>query len=247
MKVKEFLLRATNIPFQLSRSRNLALASWRSVAQDEFSQFYRIVCSYTYCCNTRLFALYQAIQSIEAQNVLGDIVECGTARGGSAALMGLTLNALNANRTLWLFDSFEGIPAPTENDPDRDIAQNYTGDLRGELTEVESLFSRLGILPNTRLVKGLFNDTLPEAEVENIALLHIDSDWYDSIMVCLECLYDSISIGGIIQFDDYGYWEGARKAVHDFMNRYDLNDPMIVIDYEGRQWIKTKNRTLREE
>jgi O-methyltransferase len=245
MMIKEFLLRATNFPFLLSRTRSFALGSWRSISHDEFSKIYRTVRPYTMCCNTRLYALYKAIKSLENQNLPGDIVECGTAQGGSAALMGLTLKSINANRTMWVFDSFEGIPAPSDNDPDQDIAKNYIGSFRGDYTAVESLFSKLNILPKTRLVKGLFQDSLSTAEIKNIALLHIDGDWYDSIMVCLECLYDNVSVGGIIQFDDYGYWKGARKAVHDFMNRYDLNDQLIVIDYEGRQWVKSKNRSLK--
>jgi len=242
MTLKEFYLRATNISFQLSRAKSFVLASWRSVARDEFSVFYRIVRPYTLCCNTRLFALYSAIKLISVQNLPGDIVECGTARGGSAALMGLTLKSLKEKRVLWLFDSFEGIPEPTENDPDREIAQNYTGEFKGEQSEVESLLTKLDIRTNTKLVKGLFHETLEKSEIKEIALLHVDGDWYDSVMECLECLYDQVSIGGVIQFDDYGYWEGARKAVHDFMDRYNLNDELIIIDYEGRQWIKSRHR-----
>nr|CRH05955.1 putative Macrocin-O-methyltransferase [Candidatus Magnetococcus massalia] len=244
MKLKEFMLRASNIPFQLSRGRSLFLACWRRMAQDEFSHFYQKIHGYTYCCNTRLRALYDALHTIEAQKVKGDVVECGTARGGSAALMGLTLTSLGSERSLWLYDSFEGIPAPTQNDPDLEIAQHYAGDFQGELDQVQALFSQLKIEGRTEFVKGLFDETLPAAQVEQIALLHIDGDWYDSIMITLESLYDRVSIGGVIQLDDYGYWEGARKAVHDFMDRYGLDDPLVVVDYEGRQWIKSQERKV---
>ncbi|MEG3641381.1 TylF/MycF/NovP-related O-methyltransferase [Magnetococcus sp. PR-3] len=244
MEFKEFVRRASNVPFQLSRGRNFFWACWRSIAQNEFSHFYRKVHGYTYCCNTRLKALYDAVHEIEVQKIKGDVVECGTARGGSAALLGLTLKTVGSERSLWLFDSYEGIPAPTQNDPDLEIAQHYTGDFQGELGQVKALFSRLEIGERTEFVKGLFDETLPTAKVEQIALLHVDGDWYDSIMITLESLYDRVSIGGIIQFDDYGYWEGTSKAVHDFMDKYGLDDPLVVVDYEGRQWVKTREREV---
>lgn len=90
----------------------------------------------------------------------GDVVECGAARGGSAALIGLTLNRLHARRRLWVFDTFEGLPPPTLDVPDFEIAKLYTGECRGELDEVAALFERFGILSNTRFVKGLFQETL---------------------------------------------------------------------------------------
>ncbi len=231
-----------NIPFLLSRGRIISLGIWRFLSPNEFSQYYRRIHRYTMCWNTRLYALYEAINTIEDKNIKGDIVECGSARGGSAALMGLTLKGLNSKRTLWVYDSFNGIPSPTDNDPDKDLADHYTGCFKGDYKEVESLFSRLGILLNSRLVKGLFQDILPKSKVRKIAVLHVDGDWYDSVMSCLENLYDKVSIGGVIQFDDYGYWEGARKAVDDFMEKNTLKSPLLVVDYEGRQWIKSKER-----
>jgi predicted O-methyltransferase YrrM len=172
------------------------------------------------------------------RDIPGDVVECGTARGGSAALMGLTLERLGAPRTLWVFDTFEGIPPPTADDPDEEIARLYTGSFRGDRAEVEALFGRLGILARTRLVKGLFQDTVPAAAVGAIAVLHLDGDWYESVKVCLDHLYDRVSPGGVIQIDDYGHWEGARKAVDEFMSRRAIAAPLRYVDYTGRQFVK---------
>jgi len=175
---------------------------------------------------------------VTARHIPGDVVECGTARGGSAALMGLALKEAGAARTLWVFDTFEGIPAPTVADPDHEIATLYTGAFRGGLDEVQDLFRRLGILDRAKLVKGLFQDTVPRSDVRAIAVLHLDGDWYDSVKVCLEYLYDRVSPGGIIQIDDYGHWQGARKAVDEFMTARHITVPLRYLDYTGRQLIK---------
>jgi hypothetical protein len=188
--------------------------------------------------DARLRGLYAAIQHVAEQQVPGAIVECGTARGGSAALLGLALKRFNERRPLWVFDTFEGMPPPTAADPDYELAAPYTGHFRGELAEVTSLFARLEILENARLVKGRFEDTIPQADIAKIAVLHIDGDWYESVKVCLDQLYDRVSPGGVIQIDDYGHWEGARKAVDEFLLARHIPQALRYLDYTGRQLLK---------
>jgi predicted O-methyltransferase YrrM len=174
-----------------------------------------------------------------SHEIPGDIVECGTARGGSAALMGLTLKRLNASeRKLWVFDTFEGLPSPTADDPDFEIAKLYTGTCLGSIEDVSASFDRLGISGQVELVKGLFQDTLPKARIGKIAVLHIDGDWYDSVKTCLENLYDRVVEGGVIQIDDYGFWKGARKAVDEFFQSRSIIADLKHLDYSGRQLIK---------
>lgn len=153
-------------------------------------------------------------------------------------MMGLTLKALGGDRPLWVFDTFEGIPPPSAEDPDRAIAELYTGSCKSELAEVETLFDGLGILGRSRLIKGLFHETLPEAQIGTIAVLHLDGDWYESVKVCLEHLYDRVSPGGVVQIDDYGHWQGARKAVDEFMRLRSITAPLRYLDYTGRQLVK---------
>ena len=98
-----------------------------AISRDEFFNFHAAVRPYTECGNVRLRSLYHAVRHVVSHDVPGDIVECGVARGGSAALLGLTLQSLGAQRLLWAFDTFEGLPPPSAGDPDRDIAQLYTG------------------------------------------------------------------------------------------------------------------------
>lgn len=204
--------------------------------EQAFYQLYTTVFDYTILSTDRLRGLYRAVMTAIEKNIPGDVVECGAARGGSAALMGLTLKALGANRTLWVCDTFEGIPQATADDPAE--AQAYTGQFRGEIEDVESLFSVLGIMENCKLAKGLFQETLPSLGIGAISVLHLDGDWYESTKCGLENLYDKVVPGGFIQIDDYGHWAGCRKAVDEFFQGRGLNPVFTVLDYTGVQFRK---------
>ncbi len=239
MDIREFLSRAQNIEFVTSGLRNVAFKSWHSIAPGEFAQNFRKVREFTMASNACLRALHDGVSQVIGAGVAGDIVECGTARGGSAALLGLAMQARDADRRLWIFDSFEGMPEPSRNDPDEELARKYVGTCKGSIEDVSALLDRLGLLPRTTLVKGLFQATVPTAPVARVALLHLDGDWYDSVLVCLQALYDKVSPGGIVQIDDYGFWQGARKAVHDFFAQRGQPVPALRhIDYGGRQFTK---------
>jgi O-methyltransferase len=200
-----------------------------------FARDYKKVYQRTMCSHARLRSLYDGVLEVTAKSIAGDIVECGTARGGSAALMGLALKGNGHSKRLWIFDTFEGLPAPTTEDPLD--AQAHTGGCRGDIAEVRSLMEQLGV-SNVELVKGLVQDTLPATQTGRIAFLHIDTDWYDGVRACLETLYDRVSVGGIIQIDDYGYWSGAKKAVEEFFERRQISPRLVRIDYAGRRFSK---------
>jgi hypothetical protein len=236
--LREVLHRFSDPRFVVDSGVRALTQVWDLISPLPFSVLYRKVRSSTMCSNARLRALHEGCKDIVKRDIPGSIVECGCARGGSAALMALTLKQLHANREVWLFDTFEGLPAPTANDPDFEIADAFTGTCVGTIEDVRSLFVALKLEKNAHFVKGLFQDTLATANVGPIALLHIDGDWYDSVRVCLEVLYDKVSPGGIIQFDDYGYWQGARKAVDEFVQRRGIRDSLRKIDYSGRALLK---------
>jgi hypothetical protein len=221
-----------------SEVRDLVMHLRNSVASDEFARVYRTVRPYTMAGEARLRGLYQAIEHVSADRIPGAVAECGAARGGSAALLGLAVKRFHERRPLWVFDTFEGLPPPTAGDPDYQTAALYTGTCRGDLEEVTRLFERLDILDNAKLVKGRFEDTLPLSQTGPLAVLHIDGDWYESVKVCLVQLYDRVSPGGIIQLDDYGHWEGARRAVDEFMTARGISAPLQYLDYTGRQLVK---------
>ena len=235
---REVLHRARDPRFVADSAVRLATQGWDLVSPSEFSAMYRQVRAHTMCSNARLRGLYRALQYVVGGGIPGDVVECGTARGGSAALMALTLRHLGSRRNLWLFDTFEGLPAPTSKDPDFELAALFTGTCLGTLDEVRGLFDRLNVADDVHFVKGLFQETLPLAPLSQIALLHIDGDWYESVRACLDSLYDKVVPHGVIQLDDYGYWQGARKAVDEFLDERGIQAPLQRLDYSGRFFIK---------
>jgi O-methyltransferase len=178
---------------------------------------YPLVADHTWLPPARLKALEQHVAYIERQRVPGAVVECGVAAGGSAAVLGMALDRWASQRALYLFDTFEGLPAPSENDPDYEKAVQWTGQCRGTLEDVQSFFAELR-MSKTRLkfVPGLFQDTLPQTATGSIALAHLDGDWYESTLTCLKAVWPQLSVGGVMQLDDYGTWQGCRTATDEF-------------------------------
>jgi len=235
---KEILHRVRDPEWAADCALRVLMQAWDSISAGEFSRLYRRVRRRTMCSNARLRGLYRGVRRVVESGIPGDLVECGCALGGSAALMALTLRQLGASRDLWLFDTFEGLPAPTAGDPDFEIANLHAGSCLGTIDEVGHLFAELQIDDGVRFVKGLFQETLPTAPVSTIALLHIDGDWYESVKACLDNLYDKVVPGGIIQFDDYGFWKGARRAVDEFLDSRQIRTPLVKLDYAGRVLVK---------
>ncbi len=223
--------RLRDVPWRLAR---LSDAVWPGT----FARLYPTVRPFSMCSDARLRSLYRAVRYVVHRHIAGDLVECGAARGGSALLLALTAARLGDPRRTWIFDTFEGLPEPSLDDPDFAEARRYVGTCRGELDEVEALFARAGLRDRAVFVKGLFQDTLPVTPVPRIAVLHLDGDWYDSVRVCLHHLYDAVAPGGVIQIDDYGHWAGARKAVDEFFRHRAIPARLRYVDYTGRTFTK---------
>lgn len=236
-RLEELMRRGRSFAWVLSILDDAMLRVRLLAQRTPFAADWRRVRRRTMIGPRRLIALANAVEAVIQYQVPGDVVECGVARGGSAALLALTMVRFQAKKALWLFDTFEGIPAPTLEDPDYRIAKRYTGKFRGEIDDVRCLLDQCG-LKNLHITPGLFEETVETAAVRSISLLHIDGDWYQSVLCCLEGFYDRVAPGGLIQIDDYGHWEGARKAVDTFRQRRRITAPMKVIDYSGRQWTK---------
>jgi O-methyltransferase len=175
--------------------------------------------------------LAHRLGSVLDAGVPGDVVECGVWRGGSSFLMAELLEARGDDRTVWMFDSFEGLPPPEEVDGARaaEWAANpdnpwYFDNCRADVEDVLASAERLGVAGRTRIVKGWFEETLPahRDEIGTIALLRLDCDWHDSVITCLETLYDQVAPGGLVVIDDYHVWEGCTIAVHEFLGRRSL-------------------------
>jgi hypothetical protein len=202
-----------------------------------------IVEPYTMAGYARLINAYDVVRRAEDAGIPGAIVECGVFKGGAAAMMTM---ASSPARIVWLFDSFEGLPEPTAEDGAK--AVEYAGDRGGgvlqpidrcvgplELVE-ELFFDKLHVGRERVMIrKGWFQDTLPLAkhEIGPIAVLRLDGDWYESTKVCLDNLYDLVAPGGFVIIDDYGYWEGCRRAVDELIAARHLRIELIPIDDSG--------------
>jgi O-methyltransferase len=189
----------------------------------------------------RLKSLDALARTIDTEKMPGDIVECGTCNGGSAAILARVAAASPMRRHVWLLDSFEGLPPATENDGE--FAAEYTGLCAGSPQRVREVMSRVGVPESTfTMVPGWFQDTLPTFQANPIALLHIDADWYDSVKIVLETLYDRVSPGGFVVLDDYGYWEGCRHAWHDFETARGLKVHLNDVDGIGAYFQKPRDQ-----
>lgn len=152
----------------------------------------------------------------------GDVVECGVWRGGMSA--GLA-TVLSKQRTYYLFDSFEGMPKPMELDGES-AASWFTGkmpDFYYNNCFAEEHFAE-AIMKETgkpfKIQKGWFKDSFPHFHISNpIAVLRLDADWYDSILLSLEKFYPFMVEGGIVLIDDYYMWDGCSRAVHDYFSK----------------------------
>ena len=210
----------------------------------------RRVAPYTMTTPPRVYALVRAVEYVVARGIRGAFVECGVWRGGSMMAAALTLLRLGVtDRELYLFDTYEGMTPPT----DFDVKPG--GERAADLLETEPRDSDvwaiasledvreavLGVgYPEERIhfVKGAVENTLPEAAPALIALLRLDTDWYESTRHELVHLYPRLVAGGVLILDDYGYWQGARKAVDEYFARHDAPLLLNRIDHTGRVALK---------
>jgi O-methyltransferase len=207
---------------------------------------------FTMTSDERISALCHAVRYVTKHGIPGDIAECGVWRGGSMMAAALTLlGERDLARTLYLFDTFEGMPPPT--DIDRAAESGKSAALLLEAADESSLIVARAPLDDVRanlastnypadrirFIKGRVEDTIPREAPERIAILRLDTDWYASTRHELIHLYPRLSVGGVLVIDDYGHWEGARKAVDEYINDNRLRLLLQRIDYTGRIAVKT--------
>jgi O-methyltransferase len=193
----------------------------------------------TMTSSEKLYGLIQATRYVVRHSIPGDIVECGVWRGGSMQAVALTLLEEGAtDRHLHLFDTFEGMPPPTEKD------RRVDGASAADLLETQDRDSTLWAIASLEEVEeamrevpyphelvhfhqGLVEETIPEQAPERISILRLDTDWYESTRHELEHLYERITPGGVLIIDDYGHWLGARRATEEFLEQ--MGEPLLLL------------------
>lgn len=215
---------------------------------------YSKVKPYTMTSAERIYGLIEAVKYITRYEIEGAIVECGVWKGGSMMAVAKTLKAEKADtRQLYLYDTFEGMPPPTEADKDFsgvDAAARLKEESNNKkesyiwaysaLDEVKAAMALTQYNPERiQYIQGKVEDTIPASIPDKIALLRLDTDWYESTKHELEHLFPRLAKNGVLIIDDYGFWKGSRKAVDEYFAG--LNMPVLLnrMDDTGRICIKT--------
>ncbi|WP_413432512.1 TylF/MycF/NovP-related O-methyltransferase [Crateriforma spongiae] len=210
------------------------------------------VCPFTMTSTERLHGLCEAVRYVSETGIEGDIVECGVWRGGSMmAVAKMLASCGDFQRDLFLFDTFEGMSEPTENDVDN-RGNTAADQLESEdpndpksvwcvssLDEVRTNMATTGYpTAKTHFIVGKVEDTIPQTLPEKISLLRLDTDWYESTRHEMEHLFPRLADGGVLIIDDYGHWEGARRAVDEYFEQHGIHMMLNRLDYTGRIGIK---------
>lgn len=196
--------------------------------------------SLTMVANDRLENVKYLIENIIINHIKGDIVECGTWRGGVMAFARSILNIYNdKNRIVRLFDTFKGFPClPNsqyiyEREWCKDKIMNDNS-----LENVKESFFKLNLLKGVLFYKGLFNETIKDDLINEIAILRLDADSYDNTLFLLNKLYCKVKINGFIIIDDYSDWKSCKKAVNFFRDTNKIYEKIIVIKSGSAYWKK---------
>jgi O-methyltransferase len=210
----------------------------------------RAVREFTMTSPERVAALCNAVRYVARAGVPGDVVECGVWRGGSMMAIARTLMAAgDTERHLHLFDTFEGMPPPSDEDvnfsglpAEQELRESDKSSRVWAIATLDDVTRAVGSVgyPHQRIryVAGRVEDTIPRDAPERISLLRLDTDWYESTKHELVHLFPRLSAGGVLIIDDYGHWQGARKATDEYLAEAGVHLLLNRIDYTGRIALK---------
>jgi hypothetical protein len=195
----------------------------------------------------RLDDLQSCVEQVVADRVEGDLIEAGVWRGGASILMRATLDSLGAtDRTVWLADSFQGLPRPDEGFPeDRELDLSWIGFLAASVDEVRTHFVRFGCERGLNFVEGYFDESLQALRGQRWSLVRIDGDTYESTWIALDTLYPSLAKGGYLIVDDYQFLDECRAAVDDFREKHTIEEPVEMIDQLGARWRRDSDEPIQ--
>ncbi len=250
MKKKFNHLMGTIFGYQFTKSSGLSTDP--IIDTDEyFQKLYIEIKPYTMTSMLKCYALYKAVKYIVKAEIPGDFVECGVWKGGSAILIARVLRDLGVtDRKIYMYDTYSGMVKPSLHDKTVEssrknpvkIWQSAQKKAHNEwcLASFEEVQENIRVagydVDNFILIKGTVEETIPQNIPQKIALLRLDTDWYESTRHELSHLYPLLEKAGILIIDDYGYWAGQRKAVDEYFNKI----PFLLhrIDKGGRIGVK---------
>ena len=206
------------------------------------------VSSLTMTSPERILALCNSVEYLIESGIEGDFVECGVWRGGSMAVAAKTLKQIGgSDRTIWMYDTYDGMSEPTDQDVDyqgqtadklmaeQDRADGMSVWCCSSLEQVKTTMMETDYpVDQIHFVQGKVEDTLPRCVPDRTALLRLDTDWYESTKCELEFLFPKLVPGGVLIIDDYGHWEGCRRAVDEYFEQNNIRMLLNRIDYTGR-------------
>jgi hypothetical protein len=182
------------------------------------------------------------LRDVIKNNIPGDCIETGVWRGGSCIFMRAVLKEYGIkDKTIWVADSFQGMPEINPEQYPADTAPMNYPDLCISLETVKSNFSKYDLLDNqVKFLPGWFKDTLATAPIEKLCLLRLDGALYESTIDALTALYPKLSVGGYVIIDDYVAMPNCAKAVQDYRRANNISDEMAAIGWSIVYWKKTK-------
>jgi O-methyltransferase len=189
----------------------------------------------------RIDNIHELLDRVLADNIPGDLIETGVWRGGATLLMRGFLAAHQiTDRTVWVADSFAGLPVPShEADAGYDFSATVAPVLAISRREVEDLFRRYDLLDDqVEFLEGWFSKTLPSAPIQQLALMRLDGDLYESTMDAITALYDKLAPGGFVIIDDYNDFEPCRRAVTEFRESRGITSELHQVDWTAVWWRK---------
>jgi hypothetical protein len=209
----------------------------------------------------RLDNVQELLEQVLRDGVQGDVIETGVWRGGSTIFMRGVLKAHGVtDRSVWVADSFEGMPKPDQPGMERSFSSEEQAELWDTIIrqhplavvtmamrlrngtsyeDVRANFERYGLLDDqVRFLRGWFRETLPTAPISRLALMRLDGDFYDSTYDALRWLYPKLSRGGFAIVDDYGSFSECRRAVHDYLESSGEKADLEYVDDHAVYWRK---------
>ena len=225
------LRRVNELHAQIDQIHADELAHYSEIQGEEFKELFALACPYSMVHVPGFYNVYQSLAYIRENAIPGDLVECGCALGGVAIFMRLCLTRWGMDRTIHLFDTFVGPPIGSRDTihGGQELLWSAAMENHRAGTE-ENIIEATGSLEGFHIVEGFVEQTLPVTRLSELALLRLDTDFYESTRVEFELLYPKLTRGGVLIVDDYGYFQGSRRATDEYLATIRLTPLLNRID-----------------